>query len=255
MTDGSNMRCNKVARWGVCCLAMLISLGAGGQEDRARELFRRGKEFYAQAQYEEAIGAFKAAGLIRPSPMLDYNIARCHEKLGQVKEAIGAYQRYLKAKPYASNRDSVQQRIGELKQKLTAAPPAPADESGDHAPDAEEPASAPVAAPVAAPPPPVTAPLQAEEPGAPLHEAMRSSPAEDRPAQTRQQTRPAQAPRRQNPYQAPGKPDEGPFYKQWWFWVGCAAGVAIVSFVIATAVARDDGGATKPSTGGLTISF
>lgn len=242
-------KCNTV----VVLVAMLWSVGALAQtSDRARELFNRGKEFYQQGQYEEAIGAFTAAGEIRPSPILDYNIARCHEMLGNNTEAVAAYERYLKAVPEAANRQEVEQRVAALKQPVKAAP--------SSRPAAEEPPSGQAAPEGAAEPAPVPPPGRSEEPGAPgvggeggggpVHEATLGDRAGARPA-ARQPARPA---RRPNPYQAPGKPDEGPFYKQWWFWVGCAGGAVILGFVIATAVSSNDGGSSQASRG-LQITF
>jgi len=238
----------------VALVAMLWSVGALAQtSDRARELFNRGKEFYDQGQYEEAIGAFTAAGEIRPSPILDYNIARCHEKLGNSGEAVAAYERYLKATPGAANREEVERRVAALKRSVEAAPssgPAPGEPPGEAAP----PGGAAVA------PSPVPPPSRAEEPGVPavgsegggdpVHEATVGDTAGGKRT-ARQSARPAPRP---NPYRAPGKPDEGPFYKQWWFWVGCAGAAVILGFVIATAASSNDGGSAQTSRG-LQITF
>jgi len=224
------------------------------QDDKARELFRRGKEYYSQGQYEEAIGAFKSAAEIRPSPLLDHNIGRCYDKLGNPTEAIAAYERYLKGKPYATNRDTVRQRIEELKKTLASRSSDPSSQTGDHPPEEPEAAPSPPSL-TPAPSPPVTPPSRAEEPGmsqvdGPAHEAT-GAPAAG-PGAGRRATPP---PRKQDPYQAPGKREKGPIYKQWWFWAGCVGAAAILGFIIATAATNNNSGGAPSTTGGLHISF
>jgi tetratricopeptide (TPR) repeat protein len=222
----------------ILTIAFLFSVGGSALGADAKELFQQGKEHYSQGQYEKAIASFEAAGKIRPSPILDYNIARCHENLGNTQKAIEHYERYLEKKPDADNSAHVRERVATLKRAAAPEKPAPADPSS--------------AAPASTPTPPekpaaVAPPGSTEEPGAPgpVHEATLPPESgkvrERRTAHRSPKARPT--PRgqpRRNPYQAPGKRDSGPFYKQWWFWAGCVGAAVIVGFVIYTASSKSD---------------
>jgi hypothetical protein len=50
---------------------------------------------------------------VQDPPFL-FDIAQCHRKLGNNKEALGFYRSYLRVAPNASNRAEVQKRISEL---------------------------------------------------------------------------------------------------------------------------------------------
>lgn len=89
-----------------------------GSRARARVLFLKAKAAYRGGRFAAAIVAFRAAGRLRPSPLLTFNIARCHEKLGHARAAIGAYRRYLRARPRAKNRSKVQAQIALLLRRL-----------------------------------------------------------------------------------------------------------------------------------------
>jgi hypothetical protein len=256
------------SRWLALALA-LVALAAGGTvraDDAAlaRAHFTRGKQHYAAGKFQEAIRSFRQAAAIQGSPTLEYNIGRCHEKLGQPDAAIAAYQRYLQGKPDASNRAEVQAKIAELRRLIAAGVPK------DPYEDLEKPSSAPA---------PRTAPASrapAEEPGAPgaapqvpprdgreqqadpPHEASlpqswrpaaRPAPAAPRLAQAAPRS-PAPSPR---PAPPPSRRDEGPVYKQWWFWVAIAGGAVVAGFVIGVAAT----GSSSPSarSSGLEVRF
>jgi tetratricopeptide (TPR) repeat protein len=242
----------------ILTVAFLSSVGGTALAADAKELFQQGKEHYSQGQYEKAIASFEAAGKIRPSPILDYNIARCHENLGNTQKAIEYYERYLDKKPDADNSAQVRERVATLKRAAAPEKPVPPDPSSA----ANEPEMAKEA------PPPVTPPGSAEEPGAPgpVHEATlppeSGKARETRTAQRSPHARPAPSrqPRR-DPYGAPGKRDQGPFYKQWWFWAACAGAAVIVGFVIYTASSRSDRSSSnkeyglQQGAGGLQLRF
>jgi hypothetical protein len=231
----------------VLCLAVCTAAQAQS-EDEARQHYRQGREYYEQGRYEEALRSFTAANKVKPSPLLDYNMARCHEKLGNNKEAVAAYERYLAGQPYASNRDEVAERIAELKQ-AEAPPPTPPPTP----PPATQPDLPHEAAPGGEPLPP---PKTAEEPGMP--EGAGASPAgKELPHEAAAAPgAPRRPDRRGGPPKPPPKREEGPFYKQWWFWVGCAGAAVILGFVIATAVHKPESNDPHATTkSGLRFSF
>ncbi len=227
--------------------------GQGNDKDRqAREFFLKGKKAYQQGLYEEAMKNFKAALDVRPSPILEYNIGRCHDKLGQQKEAIAAYKRYLVSRPNAPNRETVKARIAALEALVNkpdppaapAAPETPAAPATPAAAPPEEPGQpgAALGKPTATEEPaPAATATPAEEPAAkkpaaneePVHEAMLAMKSPKQKPRTA-----GRAP--SGPLPAPAQRKEKPVYKKWYFWVAVAGAVVITGFIIGMAVDSDD---------------
>jgi predicted DNA-binding protein YlxM (UPF0122 family) len=97
-------------------------------EERAKAHFLAGQSYYDQASYNDALREFNEAYRISKRPALLYNIARCHEALEQFPEAVQMLQRYLEEDPTTSDREAVETRIHNLKerQEHVPKPPAPA---------------------------------------------------------------------------------------------------------------------------------
>lgn len=124
--------------------------GVDPDTDFAMREFRRGLELYQAERYDEAIAAFEHANTAKPRPAFDYNIARCHDRLGHWQEALTHYERYL-ASPDAAHdpeADATRARVAELRARLAAATPA------TPATPAAPPVAAPAPAPALAPLPP-----------------------------------------------------------------------------------------------------
>src|SRR5690606_12007466 len=101
------------------------------QLQRAMQAYERGVRNYNEARYEEALADFQEASTLFASPDFQYNIVQCYEKLDKPEEAIRAFETYLRAKPEASDRANVEDRIRRLRerQEMLAAgqtPPPPA---------------------------------------------------------------------------------------------------------------------------------
>jgi hypothetical protein len=116
----------------------------------AREHFAKAKTHYDLNEWEAALKEFKDAYRAIQDPKLLYNIAQCHWKLGQKREAVEFYKLYLRREPNARNQAEVQRRIDELEKALASEPAA------TPAPTPVTPGPAPAAAPlpVLTPPPP-----------------------------------------------------------------------------------------------------
>lgn len=92
-------------------VAMAIALGgpatsrarAQGTEHAPREaieLYERGRALYAAGRYQEAAEELERALQLDPgAPMLVYNVALVHERLGNLERAIEYYARYLLVLP------------------------------------------------------------------------------------------------------------------------------------------------------------
>ena len=93
---------------------------------QAKAHFREGSAFYRQARYREAIVAFEAAHRLRPHGVIHFNLAQCHERLGELPAAIASYGEYLRALPQAEDRALVGAAIARLEARIGDAPLTPA---------------------------------------------------------------------------------------------------------------------------------
>jgi tetratricopeptide (TPR) repeat protein len=80
--------------------------------------FSEGKARYEAGDYQGALDQFQQARIIRELPALDYNIARCHERLERWQDAIDAYERYLRGAPDAEDAPDARARVEVLRRRL-----------------------------------------------------------------------------------------------------------------------------------------
>jgi tetratricopeptide (TPR) repeat protein len=111
----------------------------------ALELSEEARERYDRGEYERALVLFNEAHAREPDPNLLFNIARCHEKLGQPQAAIDKYEEFLaspngdptgREKAEASRDQLVQARDRKLARGKSgkAESRATGDESGESVP-------------------------------------------------------------------------------------------------------------------------
>lgn len=98
--------------------------------DQARAHLKAGIAYYDEGRYEDAAREMKVAYELRPLADLQYNLAQCYERLGQLDEAASAYETYLKGNPAVPDRKQVEQRVANLRERAKAqrdgsAPPPP----------------------------------------------------------------------------------------------------------------------------------
>ncbi len=96
---------------------------AAPQQDAVAEAkahFKKGTGLYRQARYREAIAEFEAAYRAKPHGVLHYNIAQCHEKLGDIPAALKSYHEYLRETPKAEDRAEVLAAMSNLEKRLAA---------------------------------------------------------------------------------------------------------------------------------------
>lgn len=117
---------------------------AGGDRlDRARALFAQGLTSYRAGELSAALAAFLASYRLMPNPELAYNLGRTYERVGNARESIAYYRRYLAAAdpadaPAAEAR-AVEARIEALvaqqarHQQQVLAPPPSRDQLNDEA--------------------------------------------------------------------------------------------------------------------------
>ena len=143
-------------------------------EEAARRHFARGLTHYDAGEYQEALSEFDAVKRFHDSAALDYNIARCYDRLERYAEAVAAYERYVAQKPDAPDAAETRERIATLRKRLapptTATPSTATPSTATPTPTTATPTTAtpPAATPPAptlaapsAPPPVVAAPAPA----------------------------------------------------------------------------------------------
>jgi tetratricopeptide (TPR) repeat protein len=86
--------------------------------DKAKSLFAEGNESYNLGEFEKALDRYKLAYRVKPLPAFQFNIAQCHRKLAQHKEAIAMYQAYLVGVQNAPNKEMVEGLIDESKKAI-----------------------------------------------------------------------------------------------------------------------------------------
>jgi tetratricopeptide (TPR) repeat protein len=85
--------------------------------DAAVALNRRGNELYRQGRYAEAVALLREAYRFKPEPVLQFNLARSCERMGNYACAIEAYETYL-ANANPSDRASVEAQLAECRARL-----------------------------------------------------------------------------------------------------------------------------------------
>jgi hypothetical protein len=142
-------------------LAVLAFATPAIAEEDAAAHYKKGRSLYNVSEYKAALDEFKQAYVLHEDPAFLYNIAQCHRQLGNHREAITFYKRFLKESPQAPNRRDIERMIGDLEVKAAKAeepakaPPRPAEPP---APREETPPPAPPPAPVKEEEPPPAAP-------------------------------------------------------------------------------------------------
>lgn len=85
--------------------------------------FKAGSKAFDIANFSKALSEFQLAAELMPAPQLDYNIGECYEQLGQLPEAIAAYQRFLAAAPDDPDAAKTRAHVATLKERLPPPPP------------------------------------------------------------------------------------------------------------------------------------
>jgi tetratricopeptide (TPR) repeat protein len=106
----------------ISVVVLLLSAAAGAQEsipgsvEVAKQRFALGDLLYRSEKYPEAIVEFEAARALVPRPDLDYNIARCWERLHQWDKALESYTRYVESTPTPLDAEQMLTHMDEIKE-------------------------------------------------------------------------------------------------------------------------------------------
>lgn len=90
------------------------------QTEKARVAFGAAQKLYQASRFAEALKKFEEAQALKPHPVIVFNIARCHELMGNSAQALKAYREYLRLSPDATDKAAVQASIAKLEKKVPA---------------------------------------------------------------------------------------------------------------------------------------
>ena len=86
----------------------------------AQKHYELGAQLYKTSNYTRALAEFQEAYRLSKKPGLLFNIARCHEVMASLEQAVKHYRLYLAQVPRASNRSLVESRLRNLENVLAA---------------------------------------------------------------------------------------------------------------------------------------
>jgi tetratricopeptide (TPR) repeat protein len=102
-------------------VSAVVPVGAQEVErDAARQRYAEGQELFRAGDYEAALEAFRAAYQAAPHPIPVKSQAECHERLGNLAEAVALFERYLEFRPDAADAQAIRARIDSLRGQLGA---------------------------------------------------------------------------------------------------------------------------------------
>jgi hypothetical protein len=131
-------------------LAAGTAHGADSADDLAHAHFESGAAYLEQADYDSALREFNAAYDLSKRAEILLNVATVYERMGKLKDAVSALERYLAQEPQGEHAETVKIRVENLKKRLDSEP-APSAAPSPTPPPAAPPPAAP--APNPAPPP------------------------------------------------------------------------------------------------------
>ncbi|MFT3914467.1 MAG: PEGA domain-containing protein [Anaeromyxobacteraceae bacterium] len=105
----------------IVSLLLLACAALPARADEAAEAkihYAEGTRLYRAQKYRAAIVEFENAYRKKPHGAIQYNLAQCHEKLGEWPAALRSYHDYLRELPGAGDRNTVLATIRRLEQKL-----------------------------------------------------------------------------------------------------------------------------------------
>jgi hypothetical protein len=105
----------------VVALSLMLIAGSAHAADAnaevARQHYNKAVQLYDLGHFDDAIGEFEKAYEAKQDPVLLYNLAQSHRRLGNHKRALDLYKNFLRRMPETPLRAEVEARITSL-QKL-----------------------------------------------------------------------------------------------------------------------------------------
>src|SRR3954463_9345849 len=112
-------------------LFLVLSLGAAPvsgpapglspqSQDAFKAWFTKGESLFSEGDYGAAIFAFKQAERLRATPEVAFDLAKCHEKIGDTAFSTFYYRLYLRRAPTAGDALEVAEILGDVLSKAEA---------------------------------------------------------------------------------------------------------------------------------------
>src|SRR5215475_7649338 len=98
-------------------LLFFLALTSATPEQAARKHFEHAEKLYALGKFQDALVEYEAAYEAKPLPGFLFNIGQCYRNLGNYRQAVFSFKKYLDEKPDARNRDAVESLIADLEKK------------------------------------------------------------------------------------------------------------------------------------------
>jgi tetratricopeptide (TPR) repeat protein len=87
----------------------------------AKKRYYKGEKLFALGRFRDALTEYEGAFEASPLPEFLFNIGQCHRNLGDYRSAIFSFRKYLRLRPEAENRASVEKLIVDLERELAEA--------------------------------------------------------------------------------------------------------------------------------------
>jgi hypothetical protein len=91
-----------------------------GESRYFKDFFEKGEALFTQQDFGAAISNFRLADRERVTPEVAYDLAKCHEKLGDLAYTVFYYRLYLRRAPSAPDTLEVASRVGTTLAKMEA---------------------------------------------------------------------------------------------------------------------------------------
>ncbi|HJZ87766.1 MAG TPA: tetratricopeptide repeat protein [Polyangia bacterium] len=101
--------------------AVLAGRAGPAPEQVARRHFDRAEKLYALEKFQDALTEYEAAYDAKPLPGFLFNIGQCYRNLGNFRQAVFSYKRYLSLRPDTRNRAEIEDLIVDLEKKIADA--------------------------------------------------------------------------------------------------------------------------------------
>ncbi|MEM6961969.1 MAG: hypothetical protein AAF355_09745 [Myxococcota bacterium] len=103
----------------ICMFLLGLSSSVQAQSDeRARLHFASGSSYFNVADYDNALREYQSAYELSGRPELLYNIALCHERLGDLRQAVEHMGRFLSEVEDIENRATLEERYANMQRRL-----------------------------------------------------------------------------------------------------------------------------------------
>lgn len=108
-----------ILSFGLCALAPAAAAQPAAADDRkALELFEQGFKAYQDGRFQQAIDLLEKAHAMKKEPVLLYNLARAHEGVGNLDQAISMYERYLAETKDVPDRAAIEKRVETMRAQI-----------------------------------------------------------------------------------------------------------------------------------------